>query len=83
MNPTELATIVILATAILVVAMFVAVSTFGHITERRIASNEKTRIVCEQTAESVRDTERRIAEREGNQIELLREMMKADTYRRA
>jgi hypothetical protein len=79
------AMLVILATGVLLLGMFGVVHSFGRYTRRIIESNARTRVVCAESVEAAEDcvrqalrSERRIADDQIAQIELVREMMKAN-----
>ena len=73
---TMLSIVVILATAILCFTMFLVVQSFGNF-QRIIASdNARTRQSCEESAQRVIRTERRIADDELAAIEQVRVIMK-------
>jgi hypothetical protein len=80
MSPTELGLIVIVATGLLCVALFIAVQAIGHLNDQRLESDEKTRLACDEAVKRVQDTERRIAERDARSIELVRDMMRSNHY---
>jgi hypothetical protein len=76
MGPPMLSIVVILATAVLCFAMFLVVQSFGNL-QRIIASdNARTRSSCEENAQRVIRTERRIADDELAAIEQVRVIMK-------
>ena len=84
MGPTMLSIVMIGLEGLAVLVLMALVPTFGRLANRVIVSNAKTRIECKESAaycdESERRLlaiERRIADVQMAQIELVREMMKA------
>lgn len=75
--------LVILVVAAMFWGLFHVVKSFGHYTHQILTDNARTRQSCEESAQRVIRTERRIAEDELATIELMREMMKSTSEKSA
>lgn len=82
MDLTEVVLVILVATGFLMVTIYIAVQVVGAKLDLNMSDNARTRQSCEASAQRAERAERRVADRDAQTIELVRQMM-SDTLERS